>query len=90
MHISEYKFGTHYNHEPNRVRKLLMTKRELKKLQSKVKERGFTIISLSMFVTDRGLAKLEIALVTGKKNYDKRNTIKKKDQQRELDRIKKF
>lgn len=90
LHINEYKWGNHYNHEPLRIRKLLLNKRELKKLDSKVKERGFTIIPISMYVTDRGLAKIEIALVKGKKIYDKRNNIKQKDVNRELDRNKKW
>jgi len=86
LHITEYEKGTHANHEPLRERKLLMHKRELKKLQSKIKERGFSIVVLRCFTTERGLAKLEIALARGKKNYDKRESIKQKDMERELDR----
>ena len=87
MHIAEYKYGTHYNHEPKRDRKLLLTKRELKKLLTKVTEKGFTIIPVLLYVNEKGLAKLDIALARGKHFYDKRETIKKKDIQRDLDRI---
>jgi SsrA-binding protein len=86
MHIAEYSFGTHYNHEPKRDRKLLLTKRELKKLAIKVKERGFTIIPVLLFINEKGLAKLMIALARGKHSYDKRETLKQKDIQREMDR----
>ena len=86
IHIAEYTFGTHYNHEAKRDRKLLLTKRELKKLAIKVKERGFTIIPVLLFINERGLAKLTIALARGKHSYDKRETLKQKDIQREIDR----
>lgn len=86
MHIAEYTFGTHYNHEPKRDRKLLLNKRELKKLEIKVKERGFTIIPVLLFINDNGIAKLNIALARGKHAYDKRETLKQKDMQREIDR----
>jgi SsrA-binding protein len=86
IHIAEYTFGTHYNHEAKRDRKLLLTKRELKKLATKVKERGFTIIPVLLFINERGLAKLNIALARGKHSYDKRETLKQKDIQREIDR----
>jgi len=86
MHIAEYSFGTHYNHEPKRDRKLLLTKRELKKLLVKVKERGFTIIPTLLFINEKGLAKLNIALARGKHSYDKRETLKQKDHQREMER----
>jgi SsrA-binding protein len=86
MHIAEYSFGTHYNHEPKRDRKLLLTKRELKKLATKVKERGFTIIPVLLFINEKGLAKLNIALARGKHAYDKRETLKQKDHQREMER----
>jgi SsrA-binding protein len=85
MHIAEYIYGTYNNHEPKRDRKLLLTKRELKKLQIKVKERGFTIIPTLLFINENGLAKLTIALARGKHHYDKRETLKKKDLQREID-----
>lgn len=86
MHIAEYSMGTIYNHEPKRDRKLLLTARELKKLQTKVNEKGFTIIPTMMFLNEKGLAKLEIALAKGKHFYDKRDTIKKKDNKRDVER----
>jgi len=86
MHIAEYALGTHYNHEPKRDRKLLLTKRELHKLLVKVKERGFTIIPVLLFINEKGLAKLTIALARGKHSYDKRESLKQKDMQREIDR----
>jgi SsrA-binding protein len=86
MHIAEYQYGTHYNHEPKRVRKLLMTKRELRKLGIKIKEKGFTVIPTLLFINEKGLAKLEIGVAKGKKLYDKRETIKTKDNIRDLDR----
>jgi SsrA-binding protein len=86
MHISEYTFGTYNNHEPKRDRKLLLTKRELKKFQTKVKERGFTIVPTLLFINEKGLAKLTIALARGKHHYDKRETLKQKDHKREMER----
>ncbi len=86
MHIAEYTYGTHYNHEPKRDRKLLLTKRELKKLKIKVNERGFTIIPVVLFINENGLAKLTIALAKGKHAYDKRETLKQQDIKREIDR----
>jgi SsrA-binding protein len=88
MHISEYAYGTYNNHEPKRDRKLLLTKRELRKLQTKVKEKGFTIIPTLLFINEKGLAKLAISLAKGKHHYDKRETLKKKDISREIDRAK--
>jgi len=86
MHIAEYSYGTHYNHEPKRDRKLLLTKRELKKLKIKVNERGFTIIPVVLFINENGLAKLTIALARGKHAYDKRDTLKQQDIKREMER----
>ncbi|RLD57428.1 MAG: SsrA-binding protein [Bacteroidetes bacterium] len=86
MHIAEYTFGTHYNHEPKRERKLLLNKRELKRLLTKVKEKGFTIVPTFLFINNKGLAKLEIALAKGKNVHDKRESIKDKDLKRDLDR----
>jgi len=83
MHIAEYKYGSRWNHEPKRNRKLLLQKKELKKISTKVKEKGFTLIPISLFVTEKGLAKLEIALAKGKKLYDKRESLKRKDTDRE-------
>jgi SsrA-binding protein len=86
MHISEYTFGNYNNHEPKRDRKLLLTKRELKKLNNRLKEQGITVIPLLLFINEKGLAKLEISIAKGKKQYDKRETIKNKDMQREIDK----
>lgn len=86
IHIAEYSHGTHYNHEPKRDRKLLLTKRELRKLLTKVTEKGFTIIPVLLYINERGLAKLDIALARGKHFYDKRDSLKKKDLQREIER----
>ncbi|RDV16419.1 SsrA-binding protein SmpB [Pontibacter diazotrophicus] len=86
VHISTYTEGTHYNHEPTRVRKLLLNKRELRKLESGSQEQGVTIIPVRIFISDRGFAKVEIALARGKKLYDKRQDIKEKDVKREMAR----
>jgi len=88
LHISPYSMGTHYNHEAKRDRKLLLKKRELKKLRTKSTEKGLTLIPTRVFVNEKGLAKLEIALAQGKKIYDKREDIKTKDMKRELSRMK--
>lgn len=90
MHITEYKFGTHNNHESRRERKLLLNKKELRKLERKIKETGLTIIPIRLFLNDKGLAKMEIALSRGKANYDKRQSLKLKDAKREMDRMKKI
>ena len=84
-HISPYEHGNRYNHEPERIRKLLLTKKELLKISQKVKKEGYTIVPLELFFI-QGLAKLEIALVKGKKLHDKREDLAKKDQKREMDR----
>jgi SsrA-binding protein len=89
MTIEEYSHGTHYNHRPKAIRKLLLNRRELKKLQKEVQNTGLTIIPLKLFINDNGYAKLNIALARGKKLYDKRETIKDRDNKRNLDRIKK-
>ncbi len=86
MYIAEYSYGSYNNHIAKRDRKLLLTARELKKLNTKVKEKGFTIIPTVLFINERGLAKLEIALARGKHYYDKREDLKKRDTQREIDR----
>ena len=86
IQISEYEKGTHYNHAPKRDRKLLLTKHELKKLEGNLKDQGLTIIPLRLFINEKGWAKLEIALAKGKKLFDKRDDIKKKDAQRETAR----
>lgn len=87
--IEEYAFGTHYNHRPKTERKLLLNKKELKKWHKEVKNSGLTIVPLRLFINENGLAKVEVALVRGKKLYDKRQTIKDRDNKRNLDRIKK-
>ena len=89
MYIEEYINGNIYNHKPKSERRLLLNKRELKKLQKEVQNIGLTIIPLKLFLTDKGWAKLEIGLAKGKKLYDKRETIKDRDNKRNLDRIKK-
>ena len=89
MYIEEYLYGTHYNHLPRATRKLLLNKRELKKLNREVKNTGLTIVPLKLFMNDKGYAKLIIALAKGKKLYDKRESMKDRDNKRDLDRIKK-
>jgi SsrA-binding protein len=89
IHIAEYGWGTCNNHEPRRERKLLLSRRELDKLERRVQDKGLTVIALRMFVNERGYAKLEIALARGKKTYDKREDIKDRDSRRELDRVRK-
>jgi SsrA-binding protein len=89
MFIEEYLYGHSYNHSPKSERKLLLNKGELKKLQKEVQNVGLTIIPLKLFLTDKGWAKLEIALCKGKKNYDKREVIKDRDSKRDIDRLKK-
>jgi SsrA-binding protein len=86
IQINEYDKGTHYNHEPKRDRKLLLNKHELKKLENALKDQGLTIVPLRLFINEKGWAKLEIALAKGKKLFDKRDDIKKKDLQRETAR----
>jgi len=89
MHVAEYEFGSYANHEPKRQRKLLLKSKELKKWRKKVKEKGLTIIPTLLFISDKGLAKLEVALAQGKKVHDKRDTLRDRDSKRQLDRIKK-
>jgi len=89
MHIDEYSFGTHFNHRPKAQRKLLLNKRELKKLYREVRNSGLTIIPLNLFINDNGYAKLRISLAKGKKLYDKRDNIKDRENKRDLDRVKK-
>lgn len=86
MNISLYSEGTHYNHEPLRDRKLLLTKREIRRLTENLKDQGLTIVPVRMFTTDRGFAKVDIALAKGKKLYDKRDSIKERDVQRDMQR----
>jgi len=86
MHIAEYDYGTYNNHDPRRDRKLLLTARELRKLRSRLEEKGFTLVPVLLFINEKGFAKLEIALAKGKKLYDKRETTKKRDVEREMER----
>ena len=86
MHISPYEQGNIYNHKPDRVRKLLLQKREILKIQDKVKKDGVTIVPLELFLT-HGLAKIEVGLAKGKKIYDKREAIAKKAQERDIARL---
>lgn len=86
LHISEYTFGSFYNHESKRDRVLLLNKKELKKLETRGEEKGFTIVPLALFISERGFAKLEIGLGQGKKLYDKRDTLKERDTKVEMDR----
>lgn len=86
MHISEYRFGSYLNHAAKRDRKLLLNRKELHKLQNRIKERGYTIIPTMLYVNPQGLAKLQIYLAKGKKFFDKRESIKEKDTRREMDR----
>lgn len=88
MHISPYAQAAHYNHDLTRERKLLLNKKELKKLEKGMQDKGNTIIPIRVFINDRGLAKMEIALAKGKKLYDKRESIKDRDVKRELERVK--
>lgn len=86
MHIAEYRFGSYANHEARRDRKLLLQKKELRKLERLTRDTGKTIIPLRMFINERGFAKMEIALCQGKHTYDKRQSLREKDDQRELQR----
>tara|TARA_B100000963_G_scaffold74666_1_gene62759 strand:+ start:7788 stop:8231 length:444 start_codon:yes stop_codon:yes gene_type:complete len=86
MHIDEYEFGNYANHQPKRDRKLLLNKQELEKISKKLKDVGLTIVPLRLFINDKGWAKIEIAIAKGKKLHDKRNTIKERDIQRDIDR----
>ena len=87
MYVAEYKLGTYYNHAERRERKLLLQKKELSKLERKTKESGLTIVPLRVFLNDKGFAKVRIALARGKKQYDKRESLKAKDAKREMDRF---
>ena len=88
-HISPYEQGNRYNHKAERTRKLLLTKKEILKMHSKIKKDGYTVVPLEVFI-DRGFAKIEIGLAKGKKLHDKRDDIAKKDQKREMDRASKI
>ena len=89
MYIEEYAFGTRFNHRPRGNRKLLLNKKELNKLLKQVKNSGLTIVPLKLFINEKGFAKMLIALARGKKLHDKRETLKDRDNKRDLDRVKK-
>ncbi len=89
MTVQEYSHATHFNHNPKSERKLLLNRSELKKLEKSVKASGLTIVPLLLFTNDKGLAKVQIALCRGKREFDKRDSIKDRDSKRNLDRIKK-
>ena len=89
MTVQEYHHGNHFNHRPKAERKLLLNKKELRKLEKEVKNTGLTIIPTKLFINEKGFAKLKIALAKGKKLFDKRETIKDRENKRNLDRIKK-
>jgi SsrA-binding protein len=86
LHIAEYSHGTVNNHDPVRERKLLLKKRELRKMEAKIKEKGYSIVPLRIFFSEKGFVKMEIGLGKGKKHYDKRETIKQRDTEREMKR----
>ena len=86
LHIAEYAHGNINNHDPLRDRKLLLKKREINKIESKLKERGYTLIPLRIYFNEKGLAKAELGLAKGKKLHDKRESIKQKDVEREMKR----
>ena len=90
MQIADYAWSSFNKHVPGRDRKLLLNRQELKKLQRKTRESGLTIITLRIFLSNSGFAKLEIGLAKGKKEYDKRETIKRKDTQRQMERLQKI
>jgi len=90
MYIAEYKFGNIHNHDSRRDRKLLLRKAELRKLDRRVREKGLTIVPYRLYLSERGFIKLEIALAQGKKAFDKRHSIKDKDMQRDMARLKKL
>ena len=87
MHIAEYFYGSYNNHSARRERKLLLNKKELRKLEEAGKNPGFTIVPVRLFINEKGLAKLVVALAKGKKQYDKRESLKEKDDRREMDRM---
>ncbi len=87
MHITEYFYGSYNNHDARRDRKLLLNRNELKKISRLTKETGFTIIPTRLFINNKGLAKLNIAIAKGKKEYDKRNSLREKEDKRDMDRM---
>ena len=87
MYVAEYAFGTYNNHAPRRDRKLLLNRKEIRRLQTATKDRGFTIVPARLYINERGLAKLALAIARGKKEYDKRQSIRERDDRREMDRM---
>ena len=87
MYVAEYAFGTYNNHAPRRDRKLLLNRKEIRRLQTAAKDRGFTLVPTRLFINERGLAKLVLAIARGKKEYDKRQSIRERDDRREMDRM---
>ena len=87
MYVAEYCFGTYNNHAPRRDRKLLLNRKEIRRLQTAAKDRGFTLVPTRLFINERGLAKLVLAIARGKKEYDKRQSIRERDDRREMDRM---
>ena len=86
MYVGEYFYGTYNNHSSRRDRKLLLNKKEIRKIDTAIRNSGFTVVPLRLFINDKGLAKLVIAIAKGKKEYDKRESIKERDDKREIDR----
>lgn len=89
MNISEYEWGTYNNHQPKRERKLLLQKKEIRKIVRALQDKGLTLVGLKLFINEKGLAKLLVGIGKGRKSYDKRENIKDKDSKRELDRVRK-
>ena len=89
IHISEYEHGGHYNHEPKRDRKLLLNRTEINKIEKKIKDKGFTVVPVKIFIDENGYAKMEIAIGRGKKQFDKREDLKQKDAKLEIKRLSK-
>ena len=87
MYVAEYFFGTYNNHAPRRDRKLLLNRKEIRRLQTAAKDRGFTLVPTRLFINERGLAKLVLAIARGKKEYEKRQSIRERDDRREIDRM---
>ncbi len=87
LNIQEYHWGTYNNHAPQRDRKLLLNRRELRKLARALQDKGLTVVGLKLFINEKGLAKITIGLAKGRKNYDKREYLKEKDAQREMERV---
>ena len=90
MHIAEYRFGSYANHEAKRDRKLLLQRKEIRKLEKATKDTGKTIVPLCLFINEKGLAKMEIALCQGKHTYDKRESLREADDKRQVDQVKKI